>query len=39
MKLVICLVAGFVLSLSTLSMKSHNHSVMKYSNLTRIHQH
>lgn len=39
MKFVMCLVAGFILSLTTLSTKSHNSSVVKYSNLTRIHQH
>lgn len=39
MKLVICLVAGFVLSLSSLTSKSERSSVVKYSHLTRIHQH
>lgn len=39
MKLVICLVAGFVLSLSSLTSKSEKTSIAKYSHLTRIHHH
>jgi len=39
MKLVICLLAGFVLSLSSLTSKGDKTPVMKYSTLTRIHQH
>ncbi len=39
MKLVICLLAGFVLSLSSLSSKTGKSTIVKYSHLTKIHQH
>lgn len=39
MKLVICLVAGFVLSLSTLTLKSDHAHSSKFPNFVRIHHH